>query len=220
MQRLPEGGLFFWAISLSACYPALMNRFGPDELLNCYARGVFPMADSRDDPSLFLLDPEARGVLPLDGLHISKSLKKTLRKAPFDIRINSDFIGTVLKCAEPTPGRENTWINDVILNLYAQLHDMGHAHSVECWKGDDLVGGLYGVTLGGAFFGESMFSRETDASKVALVRLVERLNDRGFKLLDAQFITDHLRTLGAIEISRADYHKRLEAALSVDAKFA
>lgn len=196
-----------------------MTRFGPDELLSCYARGVFPMADSRDDPNLFLLDPEMRGIFPLDGLHISRSLKKTLRKAPYEVRINSDFIGTVLMCAAPAPGRENTWINDPILNLYEQLHDMGHAHSIETWKDGRQVGGLYGVTLGGAFFGESMFSRATDASKIALVHLVERLNARGFELLDAQFITDHLRTLGAIEISRADYQDRLKVALSVDAKF-
>ena len=196
-----------------------MTRFGPDELLSCYARGVFPMADSRDDPDIFLLDPEARGILPLDGLHISRSLKKTLRKAPFEVRINSDFMGTVLMCAQSAPGRENTWINDIILNLYSRLHDMGHAHSVECWRGDELVGGLYGVTLGGAFFGESMFSRATDASKIALVHLVERLNARGFKLLDAQFITDHLRTLGAIEISRAEYHEKLGQALAVQASF-
>lgn len=177
------------------------------------------MADSRDDPDIFLLDPEARGIIPLDGLHISKSLKKTLRKTPFEVRVNSDFMGTVLMCAQAAPDRENTWINDVILNLYAQLHEMGHAHSVECHKDGAMVGGLYGVTLGGAFFGESMFSRATDASKIALVHLVERLNTRGFKLLDAQFITDHLRTLGAIEISRADYHVRLEAALKVTARF-
>jgi len=196
-----------------------MTQFGPEELLSCYARGVFPMADSRDDPSLFLLDPEARGVFPLDNLHVSRSLKKTLRKAPFDVRINADFMGTVLMCAEPAPGRENTWINDAILSLYDQLHAMGHAHSVECYKDGALVGGLYGVTLGGAFFGESMFSRATDASKVALVHLVERLNARGFTLLDAQFITDHLRTLGAIEISRAEYHQRLDAALAVQTSF-
>ncbi len=196
-----------------------MTRFGPEELLSCYARGVFPMADSRDDPNLFLLDPEARGLFPLDNLHVSRSLKKTLRKAPFDVRINFDFMGTVLMCAEPAPGRENTWINDAILSLYDQLHAMGHAHSVECYKDGALVGGLYGVTLGGAFFGESMFSRATDASKVALVHLVERLNARGFTLLDAQFITDHLRTLGAIEISRAEYHQRLDAALAVKASF-
>lgn len=197
----------------------LMNRFGPHELLDCYARGVFPMADSRDDPSIFLLDPEARGIFPLSGLHISKSLKKTLRKAPFEVRINSDFMGTVLMCAQSAPDRENTWINDVILSLYAELHTMGHAHSVECRKDGEMVGGLYGVTLGGAFFGESMFSRATDASKVALVHLVERLNDRGFKLLDAQFITQHLATMGAVEISRAHYHEKLEIALKVQASF-
>ena len=196
-----------------------MNQFGPDELLACYARGVFPMADSRDDPSIFLLDPDMRGVVPLAGLHISKSLKKTLRKAPFEVRINHDFIGTVLMCAQAAEGRENTWINDGIISLYSALYDMGHAHSVECYQGDLFAGGLYGVSLGGAFFGESMFSRATDASKVALVHLVERLNARGFALLDTQFITDHLRTLGAQEISRDEYHRRLKPALKINATF-
>ena len=196
-----------------------MNRFGPDELLSCYARGVFPMADSRYDPSIFLLDPDMRGVVPLAGLHISRSLRKTLRKAPFQVRINHDFIGTVLMCAQATKGRENTWINDSIISLYAALHERGHAHSVECYQDDKFAGGLYGVSLGGAFFGESMFSRATDASKVALVHLVERLNARGFALLDTQFITDHLRTLGAVEISRAEYHRQLRAALKLTATF-
>jgi len=196
-----------------------MDRFGPEELLDCYARGVFPMADSRDDPRIFLLDPDERGIIPLGGLHISKSLRKTLRKAPFEVRINHDFLGTVALCAEETPQRDNTWINEGIVMLYGYLHEMGHAHSVECYEGETLIGGLYGVSLGGAFFGESMFSRRTDASKIALVALVERLNARGYTLLDTQFMTDHLRSLGGIEISRADYQAHLKKALPLDCRF-
>ena len=196
-----------------------MDRFGPQELLDCYARGVFPMADSRDDPRIFLLDPDERGIIPLDGLHISKSLRKTIRKSPFDIRINFNFLGTVNSCAEETPKRDNTWINEGIVMLYGYLHEMGHAHSIECYEGDELIGGLYGVSLGGAFFGESMFSRRTDASKIALVTLVERLNARGYTLLDTQFMTDHLRTMGGIEISRADYQARLKNALLLNCRF-
>lgn len=193
--------------------------FGPYELLECYARGVFPMADSRDDPRVFLVDPEDRGIIPLDGLHISRSLKKTLKKAPFEIHINADFQGTLVDCAAKAPDRENTWINDGIAYLYGELHALGHAHSVECWAEGERIGGLYGVTLGGAFFGESMFSRQTDASKVALVHLVARLNARGYKLLDAQFMTDHLKRMGAVEITRDEYHKRLEQALPVHCVF-
>lgn len=196
-----------------------MKGFGAQDLLGCYARGVFPMADSRDDPRIFLLDPDERGVIPLEGFHISRSLAKAIKKSPFDIRINHDFLATVALCAQSQPGRENTWINDGIISLYSQLHEIGHAHSVECYEGDDLIGGLYGVSLGGAFFGESMFSRRTNASKIALAHLVERLKSRGFVLLDTQFITDHLRTLGAVEISRDEYRERLAAALSVEASF-
>lgn len=196
-----------------------MDRFGPDELLECYARGVFPMADSRDDPRIFLLDPDERGIIPLESLHVSKSLRKTLRKEPFEIRTNHDFLGTVTLCAEETPERDNTWINEGIVMLYSYLHEMGHAHSVECYEDDALIGGLYGVSLGGAFFGESMFSRRTDASKIALVSLVERLSARGYALLDTQFMTDHLRSLGGIEISRAEYQTRLKTALTLNCKF-
>ena len=177
------------------------------------------MADSRDDPRIFLLDPDERGVIPLDQFHISRSLAKAIKKAPFDIRINHDFLTTVALCAQSQPGRENTWINDGIISLYSQLHEIGHAHSVECYEGDDLIGGLYGVSLGGAFFGESMFSRRTNASKIALAHLVERLKARGFVLLDTQFITDHLRTMGAVEISRDAYQERLAEALLVEASF-
>lgn len=196
-----------------------MKRFGPRELLECYARGVFPMADAREDDRVFLIDPEKRGVIPLDGFHISRRLARTVRGDPFEIRIDTAFRQVVYECAAPTPGRTDTWINGVIEDLYAQLFEMGHAHSVECWTGDELVGGLYGVTLGGAFFGESMFSRRTDASKVALVHLVARLHADGFRLLDAQFITDHLSTFGAVEVPRAEYHRRLARALEAQAQF-
>lgn len=196
-----------------------MKRFGPRELLECYARGVFPMADAREDDRVFLIDPEKRGVIPLDSFHISRRLARTVRADPFEIRIDTAFREVVLECAAPKPGRTETWINGVIEDLYAQLFDMGHAHCVECWQDGELVGGLYGVSLGGAFFGESMFSRRTDASKVALVHLVARLIKDGYRLLDAQFITDHLSTFGAVEIPRPEYHRRLARALDVKAEF-
>ena len=194
-----------------------MKRFGPRELLECYGRGVFPMADAREDDRVFLIDPEKRGVIPLNSFHVSRRLARTVRGDPFDIRIDTAFSRVVLECAAPKPGRTETRINGVIEDLYAQLFEMGHAHSVECWLGDELVGGLYGVSLGAAFFGESMFSRRTDASKVALVHLVARLLTDGYKLLDAQFITDHLSTFGAVEIPRAEYHRRLARALEAQA---
>lgn len=197
-----------------------MSRvFGPNELLDCYRRGVFPMAEDRDDPRLFLVDPDLRGVLPLDGFHASKSLRKTIRQAPFAVRTDTAFTRVVEMCAEAQPGRMSTWINGPILNLYSALHRIGHAHSVECWEGDELVGGLYGVSLKGAFFGESMFSRRTDASKVALAHLVARLRRGGFVLLDTQFVTPHLTTFGVEEVGREEFHERLEAALQVDADF-
>ena len=196
-----------------------MDGFGPHELLECYARGVFPMADARTDEKVFLIDPQLRGVLPLDGLHIPRRLARKIRSEPFEIRINTAFSDVVALCAEAAPDRPETWINGTIEALYSQLHDMGHAHSVECWKDERLVGGLYGVSLAGAFFGESMFSRETDASKVALTYLVARLIIGGFQLLDTQFITDHLKRFGAEEIPRKTYHQRLRQALKVSAYF-
>lgn len=196
-----------------------MKRFGPRELLECYARGVFPMADAREDDRVFLIDPEKRGVAPLDAFHVPRRLARTVRGDPFEIRMDTAFPRVVLECAAPKPGRTETWINGVIEDLYAQLHEMGHAHSVECWLDGELVGGLYGVSLGAAFFGESMFSRRTDASKVALVHLVARLIADDFQLLDTQFITDHLTTFGAIEIPRAEYHRRLARALEHEARF-
>ncbi|WP_275393297.1 leucyl/phenylalanyl-tRNA--protein transferase [Aliiroseovarius sp. Z3] len=179
-------------------------------LLRAYAMGVFPMAEGRDDPRVFWVDPEARGVFPMDGFRISRSLARTIRRAPFQVALNRDFSGTVAACAK----RDETWINTTIFDLYAQLHHMGHAHSLELWDGDALVGGVYGVTLGRAFFGESMFSRHRDASKIALAYLTLHLANTGFTLFDTQFLTPHLASLGAIEIPRKTYHDRLEAALS------
>ncbi len=192
---------------------------GPDWLLKCYRRGVFPMADSRDDPRLFLVDPDLRGVLPLDQFHVPRSLRRVVRADVFTVRIDTAFSRVMELCAEAAPDRPTTWINTLILNLYSALHRRGHAHSVECWQGDELVGGLYGVSVGGAFFGESMFSRRTDASKVALVHLVARLKRGGYRLLDTQFVTEHLRQFGVEEIAREDFHRLLAHALKVEGDF-
>jgi leucyl/phenylalanyl-tRNA--protein transferase len=196
-----------------------MSAFDARDLLDCYARGVFPMADAREDARVFLIDPERRGVIPLMGFHVPRRLARTVRADPFDVRVDTAFHEVVLACAASGPGRTETWINRPIERLYLQLHRLGRAHSVECWEAGDLVGGLYGVSLHGAFFGESMFSRRRDASKVALVHLVARLIGGGFKLLDAQFMTDHLSQFGAKEIARTDYHRRLAEALDVEADF-
>lgn len=196
-----------------------MAQFDVRDLLSCYARGVFPMADAREDERVFLIDPERRGVIPLDDFHVSRRLARTVRSEPFEIRTDTAFRSVVQACAASGPGRSETWINLPIENLYVQLNALGFAHSVECWEGGELVGGLYGVSLEGAFFGESMFSRRRDASKVALVHLVARLLLGGYRLLDAQFMTEHLNQFGAIEISRRDYRRRLALALSVDADF-
>lgn len=196
-----------------------MSEIDAEVLLRAYAYGVFPMAESRDDPQLYWIDPEARGILPLDGFHIPKRLRRTIRGHPFDVRIDTAFRETMLGCAEAAPNRDGTWINDRILDLYCELHERGRAHSVECWQGDRLAGGLYGVSLGAAFFGESMFSRATDASKVALVYLVARLIRGGYTLLDTQFVTSHLEQFGAIEISRDEYRVKLFEATSAEADF-
>ena len=188
-------------------------------LVRAYAIGVFPMAERRDSPDVVWIEPDVRGILPLDHFHIPRSLNKTLRKHPFEITVDRAFEAVMQGCAEAAPGRENTWINDIILRLYGELHGMGHAHSVECWRDGQLVGGLYGVQIGAAFFGESMFSRMTDASKVALVHLVARLVAGGYALLDAQFITSHLSQFGAREIPRAEYRVLLAEALKVNADF-
>jgi leucyl/phenylalanyl-tRNA--protein transferase len=185
----------------------------PDILLRAYSIGLFPMAESADDPEIFWVEPELRGVLPLDHFHVSKSLAKAVRKKPFEIRFDYAFDQVIAACAEETSGRPSTWINRTIRSLYSTLFDMGHAHTVEAWEGNELVGGLYGVSLGSAFFGESMFSRRTDASKICLVHLVERLRERGFTLLDTQFTTEHLKTFGAIDVPKADYAAMLAAAM-------
>ena len=184
-------------------------------LLHAYASGVFPMSESRDDPDIFWVEPQMRGILPLDRLRISRSLARTLRRWHFKVTFNKAFADVVRACAD----REETWINDTIFALYCELHAEGHAQSVEVWHNDVLVGGAYGVTLGGAFFGESMFSTMTDASKVALAFLVDHLNRTGYVLLDTQFITDHLASLGAIEIPRETYQQQLAKALKVSANF-
>ncbi|MBX5293162.1 leucyl/phenylalanyl-tRNA--protein transferase [Rhizobium sp. NLR15a] len=185
----------------------------PDILLRAYSIGLFPMAESADDPEIFWVEPELRGVLPLDNFHISKSLAKTVRRKPFDIRFDHAFDQVIAACAEETSGRPSTWINQTIRSLYSTLFEIGHAHTVEAWDGDQLVGGLYGVSLGSAFFGESMFSRRTDASKICLVHLVDRLREKGFTLLDTQFTTQHLKTFGAIDVPKAEYALLLASAM-------
>ncbi len=192
-------------------YPAIT----PEILLRAYSIGLFPMAESADDPEIFWVEPEMRGLLPLDAFHVSKSLAKAVRKTPFDIRFDTAFERVMALCAEPAGDRPSTWINSTIRKLYTELHRMGHAHSVEAFEGDELVGGLYGVSLGSAFFGESMFSRRTNASKICLVHLVERLRENGFTLLDTQFTTEHLKTFGAIDVPKDDYLKLLRAAVEV-----
>jgi len=197
----------------------VVRAFTAEDLIACYRRGVFPMAEGRDDPRVFLIDPEERGVFPLDRFHVPRRLARTVRRDLFDVRIDTAFDAVVAACAEPGPDREETWINPMIQALYHQLFERRVAHTVECWRGGELVGGLYGVSLGGAFFGESMFSLERDASKVALVHLVARLLVGGYRLLDAQFITEHLAQFGAEEIPRAEYQGQLADALEVEGDF-
>jgi leucyl/phenylalanyl-tRNA--protein transferase len=196
-----------------------MIEITPSVLLRAYAAGIFPMAEDADSDELYWFDPERRGVLPLDGMHVPRSLRRAVRRRIFEVRCDTAFRETVEACAEPGPDRERTWINGRIVGLYTELFRLGHAHSVECWRDGRLVGGLYGVSLGSAFFGESMFSRETDASKVALVHLVARLRAGGYTLLDTQFVTEHLGRFGAVEIPRAEYRRRLADALQRDAGF-
>lgn len=190
-----------------------------DLLLKAYAVGIFPMAESADDPGLFWLEPERRGIFPLDAFHVPRRLARTVRSGRFEIRVDTAFDDVIAACAAPAAGRPSTWINRRIRELYGELHARGHAHSVECWIGPDLVGGLYGVAIGAAFFGESMFHSASDASKVALVHLVERLRAGRFALLDAQFVTDHLQQFGAVEISKRDYQRRLAEAVTNEADF-
>ena len=194
-------------------------RLTPEILLQAYCAGVFPMAERRDDPSLFWVSPDARGIFPLDQFHLPRRLARTIRSDRFTVTIDTAFREVMQFCAAPAPDRDESWINAEILSLYTALHQNGHAHSVECWREGKLVGGLYGVKIGAAFFGESMFSRERDASKVALAHLVARLKAGGFSLLDAQFITSHLAQFGAIEIPRDEYLVLLADALKRDADF-
>lgn len=204
-----------------ANYVGDRHAITPEILLRAYAAGMFPMAESAEDPEVFWVQPRIRGVIPLDRFHVSKSLAKKIRRKPFEITLNKAFDTVMERCAEATDDRPTTWINPLILSLYKDLHRMGYTHSVEAWDGEELVGGLYGVSLGSAFFGESMFSRRADASKICLVHLVGRLRERKFTLLDTQFTTDHLKTFGAIDIPRKDYEKLLEEAMkSEDLEFA
>lgn len=191
----------------------------PDLLLQAYRIGVFPMGERRDDPKLYWLDPRRRAVLPLDGFHLPHRLARTIRAGRFQVTADTAFTETVLACAEPRPGHPESWINGPIVELYTELHRRGHAHSVECWTDGQLVGGLYGVSVGAAFFGESMFSRQRDSSKVALVHLVARLIVSRFRLLDCQFMTEHLRSFGAIEIAREEFRPLLAAAIEQSADF-
>jgi leucyl/phenylalanyl-tRNA--protein transferase len=197
-----------------------MVTLTPEILLQAYAAGIFPMAESAAERELFWVDPVRRGILPLDRFHVPSRLRRTVRSGRFAIRCNSAFEAVMRGCAKQTGDRPQTWINDEIINIYTALFHRGAAHCVECWADGMLVGGLYGVQLGAAFFGESMFSRATDASKVALVHLVARLRSGGFQLLDTQFVTEHLQRFGAIEIPRREYHARLAAALRQKAHFA
>ena len=192
----------------------------PEVLLKAYACGIFPMAESAEDPSLYWIEPDLRGIIPLDQFHVTSRLARTVRSDRFTVTINRDFDAVIDGCAESQPGRPRTWINERIRSLYRKLHERRHCHSVEVYLGDDLVGGLYGVALGRAFFGESMFHRVRDASKIALVHLVARLRAGGFTLLDTQFVTDHLKSFGAIEVPRRQYHKLLESALTGEGDFA
>lgn len=191
-----------------------MEHLDPNLVLNAYAVGVFPMADARDAPEIYWVEPRRRAVLPLDGFHLSHSLRKTVAHDRFRVTADEAFDEVLRLCGEPADDRPDTWINPTIAEVFTRLHRLGHAHSVECWDGDRLAGGLYGLALGRAFFGESMVSRETDASKVALAWLVARLRAGGFTLLDCQFQTAHLESLGAVEIDRADYLSSLGAALA------
>jgi leucyl/phenylalanyl-tRNA--protein transferase len=192
----------------------------PEVLLKAYACGIFPMAESADDPALYWIEPDMRGIIPIEGFHVPARLARTVRATPFTVLVDRDFDAVVDGCAEAKLDRSRTWINARIRKIYRSLFDHGHAHSVEVYDGDNLVGGLYGVSLGAAFFGESMFHRERDASKIALVHLVARLRAGGYRLLDTQYVTEHLKTFGAAEVPKRRYHKLLEEAIEGDGDFA
>jgi leucyl/phenylalanyl-tRNA---protein transferase len=191
----------------------------PEVLLKAYACGIFPMAESAEDPALYWIEPERRGIIPLDRFHVPSRLARTVRSGRFTVLVDRDFNAVLDGCSQPMPGRTRTWINKRIRNLYRKLYERGNCHTVEVYEGGELVGGLYGVSLCRAFFGESMFHRARDASKVALVHLVARLKAGHYRLLDTQFVTEHLRTFGAVEVSRPAYHKLLDAALVGEADF-
>jgi leucyl/phenylalanyl-tRNA--protein transferase len=193
--------------------PVRTPAITPEIMLRAYAAGIFPMAESADDPGLFWVEPELRGIIPLDGFHLSTRLARTVRSDRFEIRVDTAFDAVIAACAEAKPDRAETWINPRIREIFGALFTLGHVHTVECWREGRLVGGLYGLSLGGAFFGESMFHRETDASKVALVHLVARLRQGGYRLLDTQFQTGHLAQFGTIEIPRDGYRRLLDDAL-------
>lgn len=188
----------------------------PELIVRAYRAGIFPMAEDAADEDLFWVSPELRGILPLDGFHLSASLRKAIRKSAFEVRVDTDFPGIIEGCATVGDDRSTTWINRTIRGVYGELFRRGVAHTVEVWDGDELVGGLYGLAIGGAFFGESMFHRRTNASKMAMAHLVERLQAGGFVLLDTQFLTPHLESLGGVEIPREDYEERLADALLLD----
>ncbi len=206
-------------------FDAMANRestfieITPEVLLKAYACGIFPMAESADDPALYWIEPEMRGVIPLEGFHVAGRLARTVRTTPFSVAIDRDFDAVIAGCAEEKRDRARTWINARIRKIYRGLFDAGHCHTVEVYDGAELVGGLYGVSLGRAFFGESMFHRARDASKIALVHLVARLRAGGYRLLDTQYVTDHLRTFGAVEVPRRRYHRMLEEALVGEGDF-
>ena len=187
----------------------------PELIIRAYRAGIFPMAEDAEDEDLFWVSPEMRGIIPLDGFHLSTSLRKAIRKSGFVVKVDTDFEAIIDGCAEPDDGRESTWINNTIRSVYGELFRRGVVHTVEVWDGNELVGGLYGLAIGGAFFGESMFHRRTNASKMAMAHLVERLKAGGFVLLDTQFLTPHLASLGGVEIPREQYEERLAEALLV-----
>lgn len=192
----------------------------PEVLLKAYACGIFPMAESAEDPALYWIEPEMRGILPLDGFHVAARLARTVRTSRYTVWVDRDFDGVIDGCAEPKLDRGRTWINARIRRIYRALFDKGHCHTVEVYDGDRLIGGLYGVSLGRAFFGESMFHRARDASKIALVHLVARLKAGGYRLLDTQFVTEHLKSFGAVEVPKRRYHRLLEEALMGEGDFA
>lgn len=202
-----------------ATYDDIVVEITPQVLLKAYSCGIFPMAESADDNALYWIEPQNRGILPLDELHVPRRLCRTIRQENFEIRVDGDFEGVIAGCAASRPGRTSTWINGRVHQLYSELFRIGNCHTIEVWRDGQMIGGLYGVHLGGAFFGESMFSVERDASKIALIFLAARLIAGGFLLLDTQFVTDHLRQFGTVEVERVQFLVLLDAALDREADF-